>query len=139
MHEKFLSELVQFGIRFSQLSGDLLGVARPAELTPTQFEILQIIAHDQGATLSSICECSKISLPNGSRELRKLRDLGLVVKGEVSTDKRLSSFALTQEGQQMIHNAYQRLAQEAWGRYGHFEPQDLDHLAHCLATLREKL
>lgn len=139
MHEKFLSELLLFGIKFSQLSGELLGQARPKELTPTQFELMQVLAQGPGTTLSSLCNCAKLSLPNGSRELRKLREMGLVQKSEVATDKRLTAFALSPAGEQCIHQAYQRLSLHAWELYGSKAPKELDLLADCLATLRDKL
>lgn len=139
MHQDFLSELLQFGIRFSQLSGDLLGIAKPDMLTPVQFEVLQVIGHQSNVSLSSLCVCTKLSLPNGSREVRKLTELGLVSKTSSANDKRQTFLALTELGQTVLGGAYQKLSAEAWGRYGHYSTVELDDLAQCLRKLTSKL
>ena len=63
----------------------LMKDARSNEVTPQQHSILEYVFFSKAVTTSQVADCLNISLPNASRELKKLSRLELIVK---ETDER---------------------------------------------------
>ena len=121
------------------MSSDLLAQSKPNELSPLQFELLQAMGANTGLTLSDLCQCSRISLPNGSRELKKLFELDLISKIEDRKDKRKQLLELSTAGQMMLQHAYGVLNTHAAEKYKNLSATELDELTNCLQLLRLKL
>lgn len=139
MKPEFLEELLSFGILFSTLSGKLIASARPESLTPMQFEILQIVHSSGRSTLTELCGCTKLSMPNASREVRKLFEIELVEKEEDAKDKRIHWIVLSEDGKKLVDEAYGVLGGVFMERYGSYSEDDLHKMTECLAYLRGKL
>lgn len=139
MKDDFFEALLQFAVGFSQLTDHLLSQARPDSLTPLQFKMLQIIAEDGAITLSDLCGCSQISLPNGSRELKKLFELKLVEKIEAPTDKRKQLIKLSASGQSLMGEAYGTLQALVSQRYKDHTEEDFQRMTDNLKFLHQKL
>lgn len=75
-------------------------------LTPQQYEIMEFLAVEQPMTLSRISECKGISMPNTSREIKKLMEHGLCEKIEDPSDRRKQHIRLSQLGQARMNESF---------------------------------
>lgn len=73
-------KFVTFTTAVHQVTHDMTKDVRSESLTPVQYKILEYIAVSQPVTLSEISDCMHMSMPNTSRELRKLSENNCVRK-----------------------------------------------------------
>lgn len=139
MNEDFSRALLDFGILFGQLSGKMLEAVRPENLTPIQFEILQIIESGKRVTVSELCACTKLSMPNASREIRRLHEKSLILKEDDTEDKRKTWICLSESGINLMAEVYGTLAQSFMARYGHLAPEEIEEMTRCLKYLQIRL
>lgn len=90
-------------------------------------------------SLSALCVCTQISLPNGSRELKKLSDLALVEKYDAQNDKRKQLIKLSQKGQVLILETYETIQSLVFERYKDLSDEDLKVMTGNLMALSKKL
>jgi len=86
--------LEKFGFGFNKLSYELLEEIKPAGITSVQFKILQYLSDGELITASQISSCLGMSVPNTSREVKKLNDKNLILKKTDENDKRVSFISL---------------------------------------------
>lgn len=67
-------QFVAFTATIHQVTHDLTQNVNTANITPLQYKILEYIKVSQPVTPTEISECQHMSLPNTSRELRKLQE-----------------------------------------------------------------
>lgn len=72
------------------------------DLTPLQFELLELLSVKPPMTLSQISECKGISMPNTSREIRKLTEKGLCEKIMDTEDRRKQYIRLSAGGEERV-------------------------------------
>ncbi len=136
---KWLDEMLQFGVEFSQWSGALQQSVQPRELTPLQWEMLQVVAAAGETSLSQICDCTKQSLPNGSRELKKLVLGGWVQKHQSPWDRRESVLSLSPSGGALVHQAYGQLKETLRQHLADRSSQEWQELAQALWVVQKML
>lgn len=139
MKEAFFEELLSFGIRFSSLSSTLLATARPESLTPMQFEILQILFTGERTTLSELCGCTKLSMSNASRDVKKLVERGLVEKRNDPQDKRVHWLVLSGAGAELMEGAFGTLRGIFRERYQGLPDEAAAEMIRCISYLKERL
>ncbi len=139
MRPDFFEAFLSFGMHFSHVSGKLLKLCKPESLTPKQFEILRIIEADKQITLSDLCGCAEIAMPNGSREVKKLSDMGLLQKIDDANDKRIQGISLSEAGVEMMNQAYGKLMAIAIEQYKHLDASEIDEMTTCFLTLNRLL
>lgn len=139
MNDDFFEALLQFAVQFSQLTDSLLSQARPEILTPLQFKMIQIIAEDRAITLSDLCGCAQISLPNGSRELKKLFELKLIEKFDDPVDRRKQLIKLSESGMALMGEAYGTIHAIVTERYKDLSEEELHTMTGYLRVLGQKL
>ena len=71
-------QFVAFTATIHQVTHDLTQNITAANITPLQYKILEYIKVSQPVTPTEISECQHMSLPNTSRELRKLQERQLI-------------------------------------------------------------
>lgn len=84
-------------------------VLKPEELTPVQFTMLGFIGVNRMVTPSLISERMPMSMPNTSRELKKLREKGLCERVDDPKDRRKQYVRLSREGEMLIHGVFSRI------------------------------
>ena len=136
---KWLDEMLQFGVEFSLWSGALQQGVQPSALTPLQWEMLQVVAAAGETSLSQICECTKQSLPNGSRELKKLVLGGWIQKQQSPFDRRESVLSLSPSGGALVHQAYGQLKASLREHLADRTPQEWQELARALGVVQKML
>ena len=81
------------------MTHDLTQNVNTANITPLQYKILEYIKVSQPVTPTEISECQHMSLPNTSRELRKLQERRLIEKFNDTADRRKQYVRLSKEGE----------------------------------------
>lgn len=75
-------------------------------ITPLQYRIIEYLMVHQPLSPSQISACMDVSMPNTSRELKKLTDKGLCVKFNDPSDRRKQYFQLSPVGEQYMGQAF---------------------------------
>ncbi|MDT3425371.1 DNA-binding MarR family transcriptional regulator [Paenibacillus forsythiae] len=136
---EFAFQLRTFGTEFSKMTRWLLTEIKPEEITLTQFEILHFLYTEDSATFGQIGACAGMSLPNTSREVKKLIGKKLVAKRANLKDKRVYFVELTPPGQELMAASSAKLERLISGRYSHLNPAEISEVMQALDLLSEKL
>ncbi|MBY9077883.1 MarR family transcriptional regulator [Paenibacillus sp. HN-1] len=136
---RLAQKLQVFGIGFSKLTSQLLLAIKPEAITLLQFEILHFLYSEKSVTLGQIAACTGMSLPNTSREVRKLVEKSLVAKRAALEDKRVYYVELTPEGQELMMLSDSRLEQVVADKYANLTPDEAGQVTAALELLSDKL
>jgi len=131
--------LEKFGFGFNKLSYELLEEIKPDGITSVQFKILQYLSDGERITLSQISCCLGMSVPNTSREVKKLFEKTLIQKSPDEHDKRVSFITLSPIGAELMNAAFARLKKNISVKYAHLESGEIDEIVKALALISEKL
>lgn len=132
-------KFVAFTAAVHQITNDMTKDVRSEALTPVQYKILVYIAVSQPVTLSEISDCMHMSMPNTSRELRKLSEKQLCEKITDAEDRRKQSIRLSKEGEEMISEVFQRTEAQFVQRIGTVSKEELQEIEHALDVLHSKV
>lgn len=135
----FFQKLVTFVASVHQVSHEMTKDIRSDALTPVQYGILQYIAISQPVTLSEISECQQISMPNTSRELKKMCEKQLCEKFAVAEDRRKQYIRLSQKGEAIMDRAFQHIEALFLERIKDASEKELDEIERALDTLHAKV
>lgn len=108
-------------------------------ITPVQYKILEYIAVSQPVTLSEISDCMHMSMPNTSRELRKLSEKQLCEKIADDEDRRKQFIRLSPIGEAMMNEAFQGIGSRFAKRIEHISEDELKEIEHALDLLQRKV
>lgn len=135
-----------FNNEFLELIGDIHRITfevrrdlKPENLTQIQYNIMEYLYMHQGVSMGPLAECMYLSLPNASREVRKLVELGLVYKKNDENDKRVTNIYMTEEGQSLIGSTFAGIMQTLNERYQHLADGELNELMEAIMLIRAKL
>jgi DNA-binding MarR family transcriptional regulator len=112
---------------------------KPDDITPVQYSILEYIAVSQPVTLSQISDCKHISMPNTSRELKKLSEKNLCEKFDVAEDRRKQFIRLSEEGQAIMNGAFERIGGRFLERIKDASAEELEDINRALDVLQSKV
>ncbi|WP_018754383.1 MarR family transcriptional regulator [Paenibacillus terrigena] len=107
--EAFFQQIVAFTTAVHEVTHTFTKDIKPDDITPLQYGILEYLAVSQPVTLSQISDCKHISMPNTSREIRKLCEKNLCEKFDAADDRRKQMIRLSEEGQAMMNVAFARI------------------------------
>ncbi|OBR62454.1 MarR family transcriptional regulator [Paenibacillus oryzae] len=105
-------------------------------MTPVQYAILEYIAVDQPVTLSGISECLGMSMPNASRELRKLAEMGLCSKYTDEVDRRKQHITLSSAGEERMKSIFAQMESRLMNRMGEISPSEMEAIVNAMDTLQ---
>ncbi len=109
------------------------------EITPVQYSILEYLAVEQPVTLSHISDCIDISMPNASRELKKLTDKGLIVKYDDAHDRRKQYVRLSPVGEELMNNAFAHLEVQMLRRLGDISDEQIEQILKAMDVLQSTI
>lgn len=132
-------KFVAFSAAVHQVTNELTKGVRSEAITPIQYKILEYIAINQPLTLSEISDCMHISMPNTSRELKKLTELQLCEKIADDQDRRKQMIRLSAKGRSMMDEAFQRIGTRFHERIQACSEEELKEMEHALDLLRSKV
>jgi len=135
----FFQKLVAFTTAVHQVKHELTRDLKPDDITPVQYSILESVAVHQPVTLSDISDCQHMSMPNTSREIRKLTEKNLCEKSAVAEDLRKQSVRLTPAGQALMDEAFARIEERFLRRIQGDNEEDLEMIERAIDVLQAKL
>ncbi|TYP72365.1 MarR family winged helix-turn-helix transcriptional regulator [Paenibacillus methanolicus] len=131
--------IVQFVANVHQAANELSKAVQLEEVTPVQYKMLEFIKVSQPVTLSHISDCLQMSMPNTSRELRKLSEKELCVKSFDPEDRRKQWIRLTASGESMMNNAFASIEASLAARIGELSVDELEEVAAAIELLQAKV
>lgn len=110
--QNFFGTLVEVTVEIHRIETLLAPEEQKIPVTSLQLSALRVLYFGGAMSLSGLCECLGVSLPNGSREIKHLAELGLVSKQPDTQDKRLVKLRVTPEGQEFIQKSFQMMEEK---------------------------
>lgn len=132
-------KFVAFTAAIHEVTSDMTRDVRSEDITPLQYKMLEYIAISQPVTLSEISECMHISMPNTSRELRKLNEKQLCDKLTDKEDRRKQYIRLSEQGEMMMNEAFGRVESLFAERIAHVSEEELQEIERALDLLHSKV
>lgn len=132
-------KFVTFTTAVHEVTHEITKDIKPDDITPVQYSILEYIAVSQPVTLSEISDCKHISMPNTSRELKKLTEKNLCEKFDVAEDRRKQLIRLSEAGQTMMDRAFQRIGGRFLERIKDVSAEELEDIERALNVLQSKV
>ncbi|EPY07049.1 regulatory protein MarR [Paenibacillus alvei TS-15] len=129
-------QFVSFTTSVHEVTHELTRDIKPEDITPVQYRILEYIAVSQPVTLSQISDCMHMSMPNTSRELKKLTEKSLCEKLESTDDRRKQLIQLSEAGQAMMDEAFGRISERFFERIKNSSEEDLKDIQRALEILQ---
>lgn len=137
--EVFFHKFVTFTTAVHEVTYELTKDIKPDDITPVQYSILEYIAVSGPVTLSQISDCKHISMPNTSRELKKLTEKNLCEKFDVAEDRRKQMIRLSESGQAMMNEAFKRIGERFLDRIKDASAEELEDINRALDVLSSKV
>ena len=132
-------QIVTFMASVHQVANDLTREIKLDSVTPVQYGILQYIAIHQPVTLSEISDCLHISMPNTSRELKKLYERKLCEKYDAPEDRRKQYIRLAPDGQALMDEAFAHLRTRFLERLRGVPAEELADIERAMSLLEAKV
>lgn len=133
------SKMVIFTSSVHRVTNELTKNAKSESISQIQYKILEYIAVSQPVTPSDINDCQNMSMPNTSRELKKLSEKNLIEKIIDSEDRRKQFIRLTNEGEALMGEAFATIEARFQERIQHASEEDLEEIERAIDILSAKL
>ncbi|MDM5299092.1 MarR family transcriptional regulator [Bacillus pumilus] len=135
----FFKEFLAFASTFSELKHDMMSKVKPSDLTTLQYLILEQLAVSEPLTPSEIAECQHMSLPNVSRELKKLHEKQFIDKQEDRDDKRKHVIMLSDKGRACMNEAFQMIESMLMNSLSPSDIEQMDDIVQALRLLNQTI
>lgn len=132
-------QFVAFIASVHQVSSEMTRDIPVGELTPAQYKIMEYLMVSQPVTLSEISECIHMSMPNTSRELRKLTDKGLCEKVTDPQDRRKQLIRLSDQGSTLMDEIFRTVKERFAQRTAALSGEEKVQVEQALTLLRQKI
>ena len=132
-------KFVSFTAAVHQISNDMTKDVKSDDITTLQYKILEYIAVSQSATLSDISECMNMSMPNTSREVRKLVEKQLCEKIVDDKDRRKQFIRLSAKGEEMMNDVFRRIETRFVERLQNVSDDELKEIERALDLIHAKV
>lgn len=140
MNKKILfNKLLAFITSVHRITHEFSKDSKSDTITQVQFNILQYIAVNELVTLSQISHCQDMSMPNSSRELKKLSEKNLIEKFYDTKDRRKQFIRLSKAGETMMNEAFNNIETKFFNRIKDATEEDLEDIYRALDILHSKL
>jgi DNA-binding MarR family transcriptional regulator len=113
--------------------------ARSDKITPQQHAMLEYIFFNKSVTASQIADCLNISLPNASRELKKLSKLKIIDKKSHEKDRRKTTISLSDKGQNMMMQTFEKIQKNFWKLSGPLSEDEMKSILSSIKIIEEKI
>ncbi|WP_100401344.1 MarR family winged helix-turn-helix transcriptional regulator [Bacillus sp. FJAT-42315] len=137
--EDLFNKFVTFSSSFHRVTHELTKEARSNAITPVQYSILEYIAVSKSVTPSDISDCQHMSMPNTSRELKKLTEKNLIERIADTEDRRKHYIRLSKDGELMMKEAFQYIEAKFLNRIKDASRDDMEEIEQALDLLQRKL
>ena len=137
--KQLFNQFVAFTTAVHQVTHELTQNVKIDNITPVQYKILEYIKVSQPVTPTEISDCLHMSLPNTSRELRKLQERKFIEKISDTEDRRKHYVFLTDDGEKIMGEAFACIEERFQQLIQHASKEDLEDIHHALSVLDEKV
>ena len=127
-----ISKIHDLEARLSRQGGD-------EHVTAQQFDLLKILYFSVPKNLSELSKCMNINLPNSSREVKKLTQLGYIQKSSSIEDKRKTELSLTTEGRTKVEEFLEKMKDDFFDQYGDWTEERIERCIKSIDVLEEEL
>jgi len=86
-----------------------------------------------------VADCLNISLPNASRELKKLFKSDLIVKEPNAQDRRKTTISLSVAGQNLMLQTFGKIQNNFWEQAGEFSEDEMKSILASMDVLDKKI
>ena len=116
-------------------------LVRPFGVTPTQYNVLRILqgAGEGGLCRNEVRDRLVARVPDASRLLERLEQMGLVERERDGGDRRLVNTRITAEGRAVLARLEAPVAELHARQFGHLSRTELESLVDLLARVRERV
>ncbi|MBW5446074.1 MarR family transcriptional regulator [Cohnella sp. CFH 77786] len=135
----FFQKLVSFATSVHQVTNEMTKDIKSDDITLVQYGILQYIAVSQPVTLSEISDCQRISMPNTSREIKKLCEKKLCEKVTDPQDRRKQYIRLSRDGEVLMNEDFNRMEAIFLKRIQGASDKEMDEIGRALDLLHTKV
>ncbi len=127
------------GRTWAVLEHELAEALKPHGITPTQYNVLRILrgAGDKGLCRHEIRERLVTPVPDVTRLLDRLEEVGLITRERDADDRRLVTTRITPEGLRLLRELDAPVSEIHRRQLGHMRERDLRTLIELLAIARE--
>jgi DNA-binding MarR family transcriptional regulator len=132
-------KFVAFTTAVHEVTLELTKDVKSEAITPVQYKILEYLAVSQPVTLSEISDCTQMSMPNTSRELRKLSEKQLCEKHTDTEDRRKQVIRLSEKGEEMMRKSFERIESRFMERIKEISEEELKEIERALELLHHKV
>jgi DNA-binding MarR family transcriptional regulator len=110
------------------------------EITPTQYNVLRILRGAGGGGLcrNEVGERLVTAVPDVTRLLDRMEDVGWIVRERSKTDRRLVSTKITKKGSDLLARVDERICGIHGEQLGHLSKRDLKTLVTLLGDVRDR-
>lgn len=137
--DEFFSKFITLSASVHRLTHDLTQDANPKNVTQVQYKILEYIYINEPVTISEISDCQYISMPNTSREIKKLMEKQLVEKYADFSDRRKQYIRLSHFGKNLMDSFFNMIKKEFIQHTKELSKEDVVEIEIALNTLQQKL
>ncbi|MGE8034434.1 MarR family winged helix-turn-helix transcriptional regulator [Lysinibacillus sp. NPDC093692] len=137
--KQLFQQFVAFTAAVHQVTHELTQNVKIDNITPVQYKILEYIKVSQPVTPTEISDCQHMSLPNTSRELRKLQERKFIEKISDTEDRRKHYICLTEVGEKIMEEAFSCIEERFQQLIQHVSTNDLVDIHQALNILDEKV
>ncbi len=118
LKKDFIDTIFKFFIASQKTVFIIKQKTKPELITQIQYNILENIYYKPGKQLSEISECLGLSLPNASREVKKLIAKDLLYKEYDQADKRNHYIYLSLHGKAMMEDVIKKITENLEMMFG---------------------
>ncbi|MFF5995670.1 MarR family winged helix-turn-helix transcriptional regulator [Lysinibacillus sp. KU-BSD001] len=136
---KLFQQFVAFSAAVHEVTHDIKKQVKPPYITPVQYNILEYIYVSPPVTPSDISDCLHMSLPNTSRELKKLQDKQLIEKHTATDDRRKQTVHLTEEGKKVMKTTFDQIEVFFQQKIQNASQEELRSIEQALQLLQKQL
>lgn len=136
---KFFQSVIGFIANMRASTHFLIKDAQSDKVTPQQNAILEHLFFSNGVTTSQVADCLNISLPNTSRELKKLTQLDLIVKKSDPKDRRKATIILSEPGRKLMLQTFERIQKIFWEQTGELSEDEMRSIVSAMGLLEKKM
>ncbi|QKS48931.1 MarR family transcriptional regulator (plasmid) [Paenibacillus cellulosilyticus] len=137
--EALFEQMVSLIASAHQLHYDMTKGLPMDDITPLQYEILEFLSVKQPITLSQLSECMGISMPNTSREIKKLTDKGLCEKIDDTEDRRKQYIRLSAGGEARMAESFAHMRGLFMQQVNDVSDTELAHISEAIKVLKSTL
>ncbi|MFJ7734725.1 MarR family winged helix-turn-helix transcriptional regulator [Lysinibacillus sp. NPDC097287] len=133
------NKFVSFTTSVHEVTHELTQNIKTDDITSVQYKILENIKVSQPVTPSEISECMHMSMPNTSRELKKLYEKNLIEKITDQEDRRKQYIRLSSDGEIMMDDAFATIEFRFQNLIQKLSDEDLAEIDRAIGVLQRKV